>query len=96
MRKLFMLSFAFLLVIFTSVTSIAANYHIWGGPWVGTQYTDDGVSKSYFGFTLVDYEVIDFVYKDVVDHVDITIPSNPPQTYIHSTPPLRPIVIRSL
>ena len=71
MRKLIMLSLVFLLVLFTSASSLAADYHV-RDFWIETIY-DSGDSKAEILFELIDYEAFNLVWKDVVDYVDISI-----------------------
>ena len=71
MRKLFMLSWVFLLVLFTSASSLAADYHV--REFYSETIYDSGDSKAEILFSLVDYDAFNWVWKDVVDSMDISI-----------------------
>lgn len=80
MRKLIMLSIVFLLVIFTSSTSLAANYHVYYFEPV-TQTFDGKGTRAIIWFALLDLDTLSYEWRDVVDHVDISINGSLPVSY---------------
>lgn len=90
MRKLIMLSFVFLFVIFSSATCLAADYVVDFFE-ISSRTTDGEDPKTYIWFLVRDNEVFGSGLKDLVDHVDISINDGDPvsfdptfSTWIHS------------